>query len=1365
VSPSSPIAVVGTGALFPGAADAHAFWEGIVAGRDAITEVPPGRWDPLFYDPTSEAVDRVYAHRGGLLPDTVPIDLTPFGLMPVAASGAEPDQLLALHVAGATLHDAELVLDAPTRARTAVILGRGSYVTAGMVRLDQKVRGAQQVISLLRQLAPGLSETLLAELKAELQAQAGTFGPDTAIGLVPNLTASRIANRFDLQGPAYTVDAACASSLIAVEHAVRELRAGRVDLALAGGVHTTQDITFWSVFSQLGALSRSQQIRPFSQHADGLLIGEGVGMVALMRLQDAITRGCRVLAVLTGVGSASDGRGSSVMVPRVEGQLLALQRAWEDAGADPAQIGLIEAHGTATPAGDSAELLTLGRFFGSEGPRIALGSVKSMIGHAMPAAGIAGLIKAVHAVHHRVLPPSLHAEQPHPALAQTRCVVHPTASPWPDDLPRRAAVSAFGFGGINAHVVLEAAPEQARASAPRSKTIALAADSPEALLAALDRGETRGGQGRWRLGILHAEARTLDRARKAILRRTPWRGRGGIWFSGEGLGEAGGVVALFPGVEPRFAPDAEAIARAFDLPVPRFSRPENLEQTGMGLVEVGRLLLAVLGQLGVPIAAHAGHSVGEWTAMFASGLIPEEQAEAVLSGLSPGSLEVPGVLFAAAACGVEVATAALHDLPDISVSHDNCPRQVLLCGVDQSVYTARDRLLARDVIVQVLPFRSGFHSPLLAPFTRPHRELLSTLPLGTPHTPMWSATTCAPFPEAPEEVRTLAARHLVEPVRFRELALALHEAGHRVFVQLGPGSLTGFLDDALGDRPHLAVSALDGRLAGLDQLRSFALALFSEGVPVDLDRLLGAARPQRPLWVDIDLRTPLLSTSRTLPLHTARPPLPEGPVLAAFDRALGAAERARDEVLTAWTSRRNALRRRTTRRTLSLQTDPWLIDHSFFPQPEGWPDDRDRYPLVPMTMLAELMWQAAAELAPERTPVRMEQLAASKWLTVVPPAVIDLTAEEIGPDRVQVEIEGYARAIVQLAASSPTPPAPRIAALKDGVPAPLTPERLYGERWMFHGPAYQGITGLGPWSEAGIEGVIRTPAAPGALLDNAGQVFGYWLMAAREVDRLALPVQLDRIERYGPHPAEGELLTCRVAITAATAESLTCDLELIASDGRVWCRIEGWTDRRFPNDPQMWRVMRQPEHHLICDEGPGWVLLHPDRRRVPSRDWVLRCFLTRAERAELRALGPRHQRTGLNTRLAAKDAVRRALGEPLFPSEIQIAGNGQAIVRGQAIDLWVRVATDQFIAVAAAAPEKAPLLGMAVVAGAAARLGDPSVPDDLPAARHLAARDALAAEGEIDTSALILTGAVLRLGSHTVSTHHDGDLVIAWSPP
>ena len=328
-----------------------------------------------------------------------------------------------------------------------------------------------QTIRLLTTLHPEYSADELERIDKELRADLPPFNAETAPGLVPSVMCGRIANRLDLMGPAYTVDAACASSFLAVELAMADLHSGKVDMALAGGVQTSTTFMIGMIFCQLGALSRQGKVGSFSPDADGTLLGEGAGILVLKRREDAERDNDRIYAVLKAVGMSSDGRAVGMLAPRVEGEELAMRRAYELAGIAPQTVSLVEGHGTGTLVGDAIELQGLGRIFGTDGggnappghdpghpqPWCALGSVKSMIGHPIPAAGAAGLIKTALALYHKVLPPTLHADAGNPKLISTPFYLNSETRPWihGGSEPRRAAVSAFGFGGINAHAILE----------------------------------------------------------------------------------------------------------------------------------------------------------------------------------------------------------------------------------------------------------------------------------------------------------------------------------------------------------------------------------------------------------------------------------------------------------------------------------------------------------------------------------------------------------------------------------------------------------------------------------------------------------------------------------------------------------------------------------------------------------------------------------------------------------------------------------------------------------------------------------------------------------------------------------------------
>ncbi|MGH3916089.1 MAG: beta-ketoacyl synthase N-terminal-like domain-containing protein, partial [Pseudonocardiaceae bacterium] len=734
-----PVAIIGMAVLLPGARDLESYWRNLRDGVDSITDVPAGRWDERFYTadvPSAEdpcGPDRLYCRRGGFVDELADVDVVRFGIMPSSVAGTEPDQLIALQVAADALADAGGERSLPDdRGRVGVILGRGGHLTPGLARLDQRVRTANQLLHTLGELLGDLEPATSEWIRSSFTAQLGPYEPASAIGLLPHLAASRIANWLDLGGPAYTVDAACASSLVAVDSAVAELARGRCDVMLAGGVHHCQDITLWSTLTQLGVLSPAQQIRPLDRAADGLLIGEGTGVVVLKRLADAERDGDRIYVVIRGTGVSSAGRSSDLRTPSTAGQVAAVRQAWRMAGLDPHEagvLGLLEAHGSATPAGDGAELATLAEVFGApiEGaPPAVIGSVKSMIGHTMPAAGAAGLIKATLAVYHATLLTTLHCTDPHPALAGTRFMPLDAARPW-DSPIRRAGVNAFGFGGINAHVLIEQAPGAAgRVRSPVSRppamvteperVLRLAAGSPARLAELLDVDDAallrsadiahQATAGPARLGIVAPTAKQLAIARKVVANQRSWRGRGDVWFCAAPLlGRGGGKLAfVFPGLDAEFTPRVAGLAEYFGLPeLP--STPESLVghvgRHSAAVVRLGILLHSVLGRMNITPDAIAGHSLGEWTGMACAGYVPATDVDKALEPFDREAIQFPRLAFAVLGAPAQRVIGELDNHPDVVLSHDNAPRQSIICGppgvVDELVATFR----RRGVVAQV----------------------------------------------------------------------------------------------------------------------------------------------------------------------------------------------------------------------------------------------------------------------------------------------------------------------------------------------------------------------------------------------------------------------------------------------------------------------------------------------------------------------------------------------------------------------------------------------------------------------------------------------------------------------------------------
>ncbi|HEV3215448.1 MAG TPA: beta-ketoacyl synthase N-terminal-like domain-containing protein [Vicinamibacterales bacterium] len=581
------IAVVGVACLFPGAPNVGAFWRNILSKVDAITDPPHEAWDPaVYYDVNADENDRVYCRKGGYLGPLAHFDPLEHGIMPRAVEGGEPDQWLALHVAREALRDAGCLDASAYRERAALILGKGTYANRGTLSVVQHALIVDYTLGVLKSIQPELTEEDLCRIRADLKRRLPRFDAETAPALIPNVTVGRIANRLDIMGPSYTVDAACASSLVAVDIAVKGLRHGEYDLALVGGLQVATPLPVLSLFCQLKALSLTERIRPFDKDADGTLLSEGIGMAVLKRRSQAERDGDRIYAFIKGTGVASDGRAVGVLAPRIEGEELALRRAYTAAGIAPSTVGLIEAHGTGTLVGDAAEVEALARVFGPRvrAPQCALGSVKSMIGHTMPAAGIAGFIKAVLALYHKVLPATLNVTGPSPRLGieRTPFYINTETRPWihgDATEPRRAGINAFGFGGINAHVVIEEAPAPDDGPtldtewdsevclfsvASRDEVIGLGrrvaavlARDPAPALAdvaySLNTQHGAGGPSSTTLGIVARSiddlARKLDRALTRLGDPTCRKIKdvGGIYYFDEPLARSGRLAFVFPG--------------------------------------------------------------------------------------------------------------------------------------------------------------------------------------------------------------------------------------------------------------------------------------------------------------------------------------------------------------------------------------------------------------------------------------------------------------------------------------------------------------------------------------------------------------------------------------------------------------------------------------------------------------------------------------------------------------------------------------------------------------------------------------------------------------------------------------------------
>jgi len=905
--PHHDLAITGMAGIFPGAEDVRKLWENILTSTDSVAEIPTERWNvEPYFDPDRTAPDRIYSRWGGFLS---PVDFNPmkWGMPPSTLASIDPIQLISLEVAWRATVDARLNRNLTGSRRTSVIFSAAGVTDFGD---DYLIRSS---LRSYLPLTPHLSAADREKVIADLEAVLPEWTEDSFPGFLLNVIAGRIANRLNLSGANFTVDAACAGSLAALHVASNQLRMREADAVIVGAADLSNNPFGYLSFAKTHALSPRGRSRPFDANSDGIAIGEAVASVVVKRLSDAERDGDRIYAVIRGIGFSSDGRNRSMTAPYPKGQRRAMLRAYRDGGVSPKSIGLFEAHGTGTSVGDMSEVNSLLSVLDNTSPeksprKAALGSVKSNIGHTKAAAGLVSLIKTSLALHQQVLPPSIGIETPHSQLTDKNSplYVNTEARPWvagTGRAKRRAALSSFGFGGTNFHAVLEEYrgcydPRQQLDLYPRSvEPFAFSADTQEELVTQLEALLAKASSPQatltelastccatsqtafnkpYRLVMLGRDCKSLctgiDQAvQKLQSGDTPDNGIDTFFGSAPAI-SADRVCVLYPGqgaqsvnmLKELFLGSAagrKLLASADGLLADTLERPlsdymfpepvyndeaERLQKTelsdtavcqpGLAVVEV--LATKLLQQFGIVPGYVAGHSFGEYSAIWAAGCWSTKQLIeiAALRGriCAQASEKQPGAM--AVVSSDEATTQKLIDEQSLEVTPANLngPHQTVIAGTAEQIEAAIQVFTQNELRCSRLNVSAAFHSPLLAESAHEFGQELVKQTMQPPRLKVGSNTLGAVHSNNVAEIQNLLVDHLTNPVQFERMIRELCKEVD-LFIELGPKrTLSGMVRRI---EPDATLLALDGH--GSDAWENMARLLsqcFVLGLPVEFGK-------------------------------------------------------------------------------------------------------------------------------------------------------------------------------------------------------------------------------------------------------------------------------------------------------------------------------------------------------------------------------------------------------------------------------------------------------------------------------------------------------------------------------------------------
>ncbi len=843
-----PIAIIGMACRFPGQAlNPQSFWEMITNGTDCITPIPSNRWNRQLLENLNETPETDFARVGGFVDQIENFDAKFFGISPREAVDIDPQQRMLLELAWQCMEDAAVAPSVLERLRTGVFVG--------VINHDY--------------------ERLILADRSEIGAHSG-------LGRSTSIAANRISYCFNLSGPSVTIDTACSSSLTAIDAACNALASGTADVAFAGGANAILAPESYIEFSRAAMLSKSGHCRMFDDNADGFVRAEGGGLILLKRLADALTDNDRIYATIIATSVNQDGRTAGIMAPSLQAQQEMMHDALAKSGIRRSEIGYVEAHGTGTRVGDSIEAESLGTAYGH--PDLLVGSVKTNIGHTESAAGIAGLIKAALAVFHAKIPPNLHFTNPNSNIdfdsLGLRVPVETMSWDRPANSPRIAAVNSFGFGGANAHAIIQQAPAHFSRRVKRSDTsllVPISARNPETLedlslelrrkvdsnaVSATDLGFTasRMPQHRLRSALKFTpdgESGTVHERRKTHAPASERREVDpavAFVFNGIGVRWNGEGAELFA-TQPVFRATVELCDTLFDrsLGVRRtFESGSQFEPNELVKAHAIHFTLQIaLSELwkswGVNPSAVIGHSMGEVAAACAAGCISLPEAIDLVSRRASGIEPFCGSgLMLAASLNVEEANKIIAGSAEpLFIAAVNSPESITFAGSTQSIQTLAKTLDAEGRFNRTLEVPVPFHSPIIESAQTDISDRTSVSALKQPEAAWFSSVIGSKIHDEFEE-SNFWWRNFLEPVQFESALNASIRSGCDLFVEIGPHANLNFnihecLKASGADNDTGVVYSIHRDHSEQYTMQSAAAALYCQGVNIRFDRINPAA--------------------------------------------------------------------------------------------------------------------------------------------------------------------------------------------------------------------------------------------------------------------------------------------------------------------------------------------------------------------------------------------------------------------------------------------------------------------------------------------------------------------------------------------